>query len=122
MKCMSEVCRPLCRRMCSLPCIGRFRDWKIAGLCVMHMRLNMIASTQDNCTRRWNLRMLRAFSAGQFNGSSGYEEAASQGILAGINAGLKCQGREPMIIDRSEGYLGVLVDDLVTKENTEPYG
>ena len=43
------------------------------------------------------------------------------GILAGINAGLKCQGREPMIIDRSEGYLGVLVDDLVTKENTEPY-
>ena len=61
------------------------------------------------------------FSGGQFNGSSGYEEAASQGILAGINAGLKCQGREPMIIDRSEGYLGVLVDDLVTKENTEPY-
>ena len=61
------------------------------------------------------------FSGGQFNGSSGYEEAASQGILAGINAGLKCQGRDPMIIDRSEGYLGVLVDDLVTKENTEPY-
>lgn len=61
------------------------------------------------------------FSAGQFNGSSGYEEAAAQGILAGINAGLKCQGREQMIIDRSEGYLGVLVDDLVTKDNYEPY-
>lgn len=61
------------------------------------------------------------FSAGQFNGSSGYEEAAAQGILAGINAGLKCQGREQIIIDRSEGYLGVLVDDLVTKENLEPY-
>lgn len=61
------------------------------------------------------------FSAGQFNGSSGYEEAAAQGILAGINAGLKCQGKEQIVIDRSEGYLGVLVDDLVTKENTEPY-
>lgn len=61
------------------------------------------------------------FSAGQFNGSSGYEEAAAQGILAGINAGLKCQGKEQMIIDRSEGYLGVLVDDLVTKDNFEPY-
>lgn len=61
------------------------------------------------------------FSAGQFNGSSGYEEAAAQGILAGINAGLKCQGKEPLIIDRSEGYLGVLVDDLVTKDNMEPY-
>ncbi|MDO4334116.1 MAG: tRNA uridine-5-carboxymethylaminomethyl(34) synthesis enzyme MnmG [Eubacteriales bacterium] len=61
------------------------------------------------------------FSAGQFNGSSGYEEAAAQGILAGINAGLKCQGKEPIIIDRSEGYVGVLVDDLVTKDNFEPY-
>lgn len=61
------------------------------------------------------------FSAGQFNGSSGYEEAAAQGILAGINAGLKCQGKDPLIIDRSEGYIGVLVDDLVTKDNFEPY-
>lgn len=61
------------------------------------------------------------FSAGQFNGSSGYEEAAAQGLLAGINAGLKCQGKEQMTIDRSEGYLGVLVDDLVTKDNREPY-
>lgn len=61
------------------------------------------------------------FSAGQFNGSSGYEEAAAQGILAGINAGRKCQGKDPVMIDRSEGYLGVLVDDLVTKDNREPY-
>ena len=61
------------------------------------------------------------FSAGQFNGSSGYEEAAAQGILAGINAGRKCLGKEVIMIDRSEGYLGVLVDDLVTKDNREPY-
>ena len=61
------------------------------------------------------------FAAGQFNGSSGYEEAAAQGILAGINAARFCQGKEPVIIDRSQGYIGVLIDDLVTKENHEPY-
>lgn len=61
------------------------------------------------------------FSGGQFNGSSGYEEAAAQGLLAGINAAMYVLKKEPLIIDRSEGYLGVLVDDLVTKENHEPY-
>ena len=61
------------------------------------------------------------FAAGQFNGSSGYEEAAAQGIVAGINAALKVQGREPMILDRSNSYIGVLIDDLVTKETKEPY-
>lgn len=61
------------------------------------------------------------FSGGQFNGSSGYEEAACQGLIAGINAALEVLGREQIIIDRSEGYIGVLIDDLVTKENREPY-
>ena len=61
------------------------------------------------------------FSAGQFNGSSGYEEAAAQGLYAGVNAAMKIMGKEPLFIDRSEGYIGVLVDDLITKENHEPY-
>ncbi len=61
------------------------------------------------------------FSGGQFNGSSGYEEAAAQGLIAGINAAQKIRGKEPLILDRSEAYIGVLIDDLVTKENTEPY-
>ena len=61
------------------------------------------------------------FSAGQFNGSSGYEEAAAQGLYAGINAAMKILGKESLRIDRSEGYIGVLVDDLITKENHEPY-
>lgn len=61
------------------------------------------------------------FSGGQFNGSSGYEEAAAQGLIAGINAAMKIMNRKPLILDRSESYIGVLIDDLVTKENREPY-
>lgn len=61
------------------------------------------------------------FSGGQFNGSSGYEEAAAQGLIAGINAAMEIYEREPLILDRSESYIGVLIDDLVTKENHEPY-
>ncbi|MDM8211730.1 tRNA uridine-5-carboxymethylaminomethyl(34) synthesis enzyme MnmG [Mediterraneibacter glycyrrhizinilyticus] len=61
------------------------------------------------------------FSGGQFNGSSGYEEAAAQGLIAGINVARKLQGKEGIIIDRSQGYIGVLIDDLVTKESHEPY-
>ena len=61
------------------------------------------------------------FSAGQFNGSSGYEEAAAQGLIAGINAARLLQGKQGIVIDRSQGYIGVLIDDLVTKESHEPY-
>lgn len=61
------------------------------------------------------------FSGGQFNGSSGYEEAAAQGLVAGINAAQQVLGKEMLILDRSESYIGVLIDDLVTKENHEPY-
>jgi len=61
------------------------------------------------------------FAGGQFNGSSGYEEAAAQGIIAGINAAMYVKNEEPLILDRSEAYIGVLIDDLVTKESTEPY-
>lgn len=61
------------------------------------------------------------YSGGQFNGSSGYEEAAAQGLIAGINCSLSIMGKEQIILDRSEAYIGVLIDDLVTKDNTEPY-
>lgn len=61
------------------------------------------------------------FAGGQLNGSSGYEEAACQGLVAGINAAMEIFGREPLILDRAESYIGVLIDDLVTKENREPY-
>ena len=66
-------------------------------------------------------RIQGLFSGGQFNGSSGYEEAAVQGFMAGVNAAMEVLGREPYVLDRSQAYIGVLIDDLVTKENHEPY-
>ena len=74
------------------------------------LKLNLESKSHDNL-----------FFAGQINGSSGYEEAAAQGIMAGINCYLKLEGKDPFIIKRSEGYIGVLIDDLVTKGTNEPY-
>lgn len=68
-----------------------------------------------------NRQIKNLFCAGQFNGSSGYEEAAAQGLLAGINASMEINGKEPFVLDRSEAYIGVLIDDLVTKGTNEPY-
>ena len=79
-----------------------------------------IFATQLNPTLEFKC-LTGLFSAGQFNGSSGYEEAAAQGIVAGINAAMEVLGKDQITIDRSQGYIGVLIDDLVTKESREPY-
>src|SRR5699024_1375596 len=79
-----------------------------------------INSRQLNATLEFK-KIKGLFSGGRFNGGSGYEEAAVQGFMAGVNAAMEVMGREPYVLDRSQAYIGVLIDDLVTKENHEPY-
>lgn len=99
----------------------------LPGLENCHMVRNAYAIEYDclcpgQLTLSLELREISGlFCAGQFNGSSGYEEAAAQGLMAGINASRKLKGLDPIILDRSQAYIGVLIDDLVTKENNEPY-
>ena len=121
MKCIWAVCPVPCRRMQ----YAMYRT--VPGLENVKIVRNAYAIEYD-CI---NARQLKAslefkairglFSGGQFNGSSGYEEAAVQGFMAGANAAREVLGKEPIILDRSQAYIGVLIDDLVTKENHEPY-
>ena len=90
-----------------------------AKSCGMRMRSSTTALTRDSFCRPSSSRRSKiCFPAASFNGSSGYEEAAAQGLIAGINAALRVQEKEELVLDRSESYIGVLIDDLVTKETT----
>ena len=102
-----------------MPCTERFRDWKTCRIVRNAYAIEYDCINPVQLKPSLEFKKIKGlFSGGQFNGSSGYEEAAAQGLVAGINAAMYLKGEEPLILDRSESYIGVLIDDLVTKETT----
>ena len=122
MKCILEECPALCLRMYRKKCIIPYLDMENAKIVKNAYAIEYDCINPRQLYPTLEFKKIKGlFSGGQFNGSSGYEEAAAQGLIAGINAALEIKGQEQLILDRSEAYIGVLIDDLVTKENHEPY-
>ena len=118
---MSRECQPAFLKMSSWKCSGLLRDWK-GGNDTSRVRIEYDCLVPTQLTPGLEFKGIEGlFCAGQFNGTSGYEEAAAQGIVAGINAARKVKGEPEFTLGRADGYIGVLIDDLVFKGTEEPY-